>query len=151
MLYPAVVRSLERYRPERVRELVGATNRLGDALEQRLGPVVARTPVALKLEAEELLSEACGRAGIQVTDCYLVPYEATAALAMLLLRDHGILTVHFAALPPGTSALLLKFVPPETLERFGGPERFAAAVDGALDELAGLLAMPQELRTLLVP
>jgi L-seryl-tRNA(Ser) seleniumtransferase len=151
MLYPAVVRSLERYRPERVRELVGATNRLGDALEQRLGAVVTRTPVAVKLEAEELLSEGCARAGIQVTDCYLVPYEATAALAMLLLRDHGILTVHFAALPPGTSALLLKFVPPETLERFGGPERFAAAVDGALDELAGLLAMPQELRTLLVP
>ena len=55
---------------------------------------------------------------------------------MLLLRDHGILTVHFAALPPGTSALLLKFVPPETLERFGGAERFAAAVDESLDELA---------------
>jgi L-seryl-tRNA(Ser) seleniumtransferase len=151
MLYPAVVRSLEQYSPERVRELVDATNRLGDALEQRLGAVVTRTPVAVKLEAEEVLSEACARAGLQVTDCYLVPYEATAALAMLLLRDHGILTVHFAALPPGTSALLLKFIPPETLERFGGPDRFAAAVDGALDELAGLLAMPQELRTLLVP
>ena len=58
---------------------------------------------------------------------------------MLLLRDHGILTVHFAALPPGTSALLLKFVPPETLERFGGPERFAAAVDESLDALGGLV------------
>ena len=55
---------------------------------------------------------------------------------MLLLRDHGILTVHFAALPPGTSALLLKFVPPETLARFGGAERFAAAVDASLGELA---------------
>jgi L-seryl-tRNA(Ser) seleniumtransferase len=149
MLYPAVVRSLEEYRPERVRELVDATNRLGDALEERLGSVVTRTPVAVKLEAEDLLSEACARAGIQVTDCYLVPYEATAALAMLLLRDHGILTVHFAALPPGTSALLLKFIPPETLERFGGPDRFAAAVDGSLDELAGVLGRPAELRTLL--
>jgi L-seryl-tRNA(Ser) seleniumtransferase len=151
MLYPAVVRSLERYRPERVRELVDATNRLGDALEQHLGAVVTRTPVAVKLEAEQLRAEACARAGIQVTTCYLVPYEATASLAMLLLRDHGILTVHFAALPPGTSALLLKFIPPETLERFGGPERFAAAVDGALDELAGLLGEPEELRALLLP
>ncbi len=105
----------------------------------------------MKLEAEQLLAEACARAGIQVTDCYLVPYEATAALAMLLLRDHGILTVHFAALPPGTSALLLKFIPPERLERFGGPERFASAVDAALDELAGLLAKPRALRALLVP
>jgi L-seryl-tRNA(Ser) seleniumtransferase len=150
MLYPAVVRSLERYRPERVRELVETTNRLGDALEQRLGALVTRTPVAVRLEAEQLLAEACARARLQVTDCYLVPYEATGALAMLLLRDHGILTVHFAALPPGTSALLLKFVPPETLDRFGGPERFAGAVDGALDELAGLLAAPDELRRLLL-
>jgi L-seryl-tRNA(Ser) seleniumtransferase len=149
MLYPAVVRSLEQYRPERVRELVAATNSLGDALEQRLGSVVTRTPVAVKLEAEQLLAEACARGGLQVTDSYLVPYEATAALAMLLLRDHGILTVHFAALPPGTSALLLKFIPPETLERFGGPEPFAAAVEGSLDELATLLGAPKELQALL--
>jgi L-seryl-tRNA(Ser) seleniumtransferase len=79
----------------------------------------------------------------------LVPYEATAALAMLLLRDHGILTVHFAALPPGTSALLLKFLPPETLERFGGPERFSAAVDESLDALAGLVADRDRLADLL--
>ena len=78
-----------------------------------------------------------------------VPVEATAALAMLLLRDHGILTVHFAALPPGTSALLLKFVPPETLERFGGPERFAAAVDESLDALAALVGDRESLAGLL--
>jgi L-seryl-tRNA(Ser) seleniumtransferase len=79
----------------------------------------------------------------------LVPYEATAALAMLLLRDHGVLTVHFAALPPGTSALLLKFVPPETLERLGGAERFADAVESSLAELSGLVADEDALRDLL--
>jgi L-seryl-tRNA(Ser) seleniumtransferase len=149
MLYPAVVRSLERYSPERVRELVATTNRLGDALGERLGPVVTRTPVAVKLEAEDVLDEAARRVGLDEPP--IVPYEATAALAMLLLRDHGILTVHFAALPPGTSALLLKFIPPEALERFGGPERFGAAVDSALNRLAGLLAAPEELRALLLP
>ena len=149
MLYPAVVRSLEQYRPERVRQLVETTNRLGDELEARLGDVVTRTPVAVKLEAERILAEACGRTGIQVTQCYLVPYEATAALAMLLLRDHGVLTVHFAALPPGTSALLLKFVPPETLERFGGPEALAAAVEHSLERLAELVGEPRALRELL--
>jgi L-seryl-tRNA(Ser) seleniumtransferase len=148
MLYPAVVRSLERYSPGRVRDLVAATNELGDALEARL-PWVARTPVAVKLEGEDVLAEAARRAGVQVTDCYLVPYEATAALAMLLLRDHGILTVHFAALPPGTSALLLKFVPPELLARFGGAERFADAVDEALGELATLVTDEEALRRLL--
>jgi L-seryl-tRNA(Ser) seleniumtransferase len=148
MLYPAVVRSLERYSPERVRDLVAATNELGDALEARM-PWVARTPVAVKLEGEDVLAEAARRAGVQVTECYLVPYEATAALAMLLLRDHGILTVHFAALPPGTSALLFKFVPPEMLARFGGAERFADAVDEALGELATLVTDEDALRRLL--
>ena len=149
MLYPAVVRSLERYRPERVRELVEATSALGDALELRLGARVDRTQVAVKLEGEAILAEAAARAGLEVAQCRLVPYEATAALAMLLLRDHGILTVHFAALPPGTSALLLKFVVPETLERFGGPDRFAAAVDESLDALAALVGDERRLARLL--
>jgi L-seryl-tRNA(Ser) seleniumtransferase len=140
MLYPAVVRSLERYRPERVRALVDATNEVGDALEERLPGVVTRTPVAVKLEAEAILAEAARRAAVQVASCHLVPYEATAALAMLLLRDHGVLTVHFAALPPGTAALLLKFLPPETLRAFGGAGRLAAAVDDSLDALAGIVS-----------
>jgi L-seryl-tRNA(Ser) seleniumtransferase len=149
MLYPAVVRSLERYTPERVRELVAATNELGDAIEERLAGAVVRTPVAVKLDADAILVEAARRAGRQVTQCYLAPYEATAALAMLLLHDHGILTVHFAALPPGTSALLLKFVHPETLERFGGAARFASAVDESLDTLGSLTGDEAGLRGLL--
>jgi L-seryl-tRNA(Ser) seleniumtransferase len=139
MLYPAVVRSLEGYRPERVRALVDATNELGDALEERVPGVADRTPVAVKLEAKGILAEAARRAGTQATSCPLAPYEATAALAMLLLRDFGVLTVHFAALPPGTSALLLKFLPPETLEAFGGAARLAAAIDESLDALAGIV------------
>ncbi len=148
MLYPAVVHSLERYDPERVRALVAATGAVADALERRF-PWVDRTPVAVKLQGEDTLGESARRAGKQVTDCHLVPYEATAALAMLLLRDHGMFTVHFAALPPGTSALLLKFLPPETLERFGGAERFAEAVESSLAELSGLVADEDSLRDLL--
>ena len=139
MLYPAVLRSLEGYRPERVRALVATTNEVADALEQRLPGIVSRTPVAAKLEGEAVLAEAARRAGVQVASCYLVPYEATAALAMLLLRDHGVLTVHFAALPPGTSALLLKFLPPETVRAFGGAAQLAGAVDDSLHRLAAML------------
>jgi L-seryl-tRNA(Ser) seleniumtransferase len=148
MLFPAVVHSLEQYRPERVRQLVETTERLGDALTARLGEWVRLTPVAVRLEGEDILAEAARRGG---HDSSLAPIEATAALAMLLLRDHGILTVHFAALPPGTSALLLKFIPPETLERFGGPDAFAAAVDESLEALAQMLRTPDELRGLLTP
>ena len=95
MLLPVAVRSLEQYRPERVRELVATTQELGDALEARLGGVVTRTPFTLKLRGEDVLAAAGA-------DADLVPVEATAALAMQLLRDHGLLTVHFAAVPPGT-------------------------------------------------
>jgi L-seryl-tRNA(Ser) seleniumtransferase len=133
MLWPAVVESLERYRPERVRELVVTTAEVAEALVARLGDWPARTPVAVKLEGEDVLAQ-LARRGARADG--LVPVEATAGLTMLLLRDHGILTVHFAALPPGTSALLLKFVPPETLARFGGAAAFAAAVEASLDELA---------------
>jgi L-seryl-tRNA(Ser) seleniumtransferase len=145
MLFPAVVESLERYRPERVRELVATTAGLAEALVARLGDWPVRTPVAVKLEGQDVLAELERRGA---SDIGLVPIEATAGLAMLLLRDHGILTVHFAALPPGTSALLLKFIPPETLERFGGAERFAEAVDASLDQLAALTS-DEELRALL--
>jgi L-seryl-tRNA(Ser) seleniumtransferase len=138
MLYPAVVASLEQYRPERVRELVATTAELAEALPDW----AVRTPVAVKLEGADIL------AAVGARDDTVVPVEATAGLAMLLLRDHGILTVHFAALPPGTSALLLKFVPPETLARFGGPAAFAAAVAASLDELARVVA-GGELRALL--
>jgi L-seryl-tRNA(Ser) seleniumtransferase len=138
MLYPAVVASLEQYRPERVRELVATTAALAEALPDW----AVRTPVAVKLEGEGII------AAIGAPDGSLVPVEATAGLAMLLLRDHGILTVHFAALPPGTSALLLKFVPPETLERFGGAAAFADAVSASLEELARVVAAG-ELRALL--
>ena len=148
MLYPAVVASLAAYRPERVRELVAATQSVADALEARLGDLVTRTPVAIRLEGEHVLAEALRRGG--VAEPAVVPIEATAALAMLLLRDHGILTVHFAALPPGTAALLVKFVPPETLQRFGGAERFATAVDRSLDELGRLIAHPGEIARLLL-
>jgi L-seryl-tRNA(Ser) seleniumtransferase len=149
MLFPAVVNSLGDYRPERVRELVAATDQLHAALERRgLGAVLTRTRVAVRLEGEDVLEEAMRRGG--VSEPPVVPIEATAALAMLLLRDHGILTVHFAALPPGTAALLLKFIPPETLERVGGADAFAEAVDTSLDELARLLSTPARVRELLL-
>ncbi len=75
--------------------------------------------------------------------------EASAGLAMLLLRDYGVLTVHFAGLPPGTSAMLIKFMAPETLDRFGGAEKFAEAVDSSLDRLAGVIGDEAAFRELL--
>lgn len=147
MLYPAVVRSLEQYTPERVRDLVRSTKVVGDKLREQLGDRVHETPVIIQLHGEDVLEEVMERSGRD--DPPIVPYEATAALAMLLLRDHGILTVHFAGLPPGSSALMVKFLPSETIERLGGPDVFAKAVGESLDRLAELCQDPGEISRLL--
>jgi len=148
MLYQAAVFSLAGYRPERVRVLVETTRRVGEALSAIFGARLHLTPVTAQLRADDLLALAIERAG--VTTPPIVPIEATAALAMLLLEDYGVLTVHFAGMPPGTSSLLLKFIPPETLERFGGADALAKAVDSSIDRLAALLRDRAALTALLL-
>ena len=144
MLLPAAVRSLEQYRPDRVRELVATTQELGDALAARLGDAVTRTPFTIKLRGEDLLAGASVGEGEGI-----VPVEATAALAMQLLQEHGLLTVHFAAVPPGTPDLLLKFVPPETLVSLGGADSLAAAIAGSVERTLDVLGSGERIRELL--
>lgn len=86
------------------------------------------------------------RAGI--TDPPIVPFEAVAALCMALLENHGMLTVHFVGVPPGTGDLLVKFIPPETLARFGGQEKYVDALDAALNAVAGIIDDPKRLTSL---
>ena len=148
MLLPAAIHSLEQYSPERVRALVSSTDALAAEMGAALGGLLRRTPVSAQLPGEALLSTALQRAGVRESP--IVPYEATAAVAMLLLREHGVLTVHFAAVPPGTSALLFKFVSPEALERFGGPRKLSRAIDTAIDLLSEMVKDPHEIRSLLL-
>lgn len=147
MLYPAVVHSLKQYRPERVRELVATTKLVGEAIREFAGDRLHETPVIVQLHGEQILAEVLDRAGR--TEAAIVPYEATACLAMLLLRDYGIMTVHFAGLPPGTAALMIKFIPPEELEMFGGAHALARAVDESLDKVADIVGDPDRARELL--
>ena len=147
-LYPAAVRSLVGSTTERVQELVETTQEVATALKEVLGEHVHQTPVIAQLLADDILSITLARAGLRTPP--IVPYEASAALAMLLLRDYGILTVHFVGLPPGTAALMFKFIAPEVLTRFGGAQAYARAVDASLTTLAAMLAEPEHLRRLLL-
>jgi len=45
--------------------------------------------------------------------------------------------------------VLFKFIPPETLERFGRPERVGRAIDASLDRLATFVKNPGRLPELL--
>jgi len=147
MLYAAVVRSLAQYNPDRVQSMVVCTRGVVGELQEALGGRLRVTSVAAQLSGEDILDMAMARAGLREPP--IVPIEATAALAMLLLQDYGILTVHFAGLPPGNSAFLIKFVHPETLERLGGPRSFVRAVTASLHKLGELLKRPGEIRALL--
>jgi L-seryl-tRNA(Ser) seleniumtransferase len=60
------------------------------------------------------------------------------------------LMVHFVGVPPGTAGLLIKFVPPETLERFGGASRYARVIDDSLTRLGVLLREPAAITELLL-
>lgn len=149
MLYPAVVQSLRDYSPAKVRERVALTKEVGAHLKKRLGDNrVMETPVIMQLTADDILEMAIERAGIDTPPC--VPYEATAGLAMIMLRDFGIVSVHFAGLPPGTAALMIKFLPPETVAAFGGAEKLAEAVDESLSRLAEVLRTEGGLRDLIL-
>lgn len=148
MLYPAVVHSLRQYTEQRVRDLALCTNTFGSELARHFGEVVRQTEVSAKLLADDILALALSRAGLQAPP--IVSYEATAAVAMLLLKEYGILSVHFAGLPPGTSALLFKFLSPEELSRFGGPQRLVNAIDASIDQLSEMLTDPASIRDLLL-
>jgi L-seryl-tRNA(Ser) seleniumtransferase len=148
LLYSAVLRSLEQHSAERVRELVRTTKQVTAALRRHFGDRLHETPVTVQLLADDILEMAMQRGG--VNEAPIVPYEANAALCMLMLRDYGVLTVHFVGLPPGGANLLLKFIPPETLLRFGGPEKFAEALDSSLTNLGRLLREPEQIRSLLL-
>jgi L-seryl-tRNA(Ser) seleniumtransferase len=147
ILYAAVVRTLEQYSPARVQQLIDSTKRVAAALRPIFGARLHETPTTAQLLADDVLQMAMERGG--VTAPPIVPYEAAAAFCMLLLEDYRMLTVHFVGMPPGTANILFKFVPPETLERFGGPERFAQAVDASITKLAAFVKNPERIPALL--
>jgi L-seryl-tRNA(Ser) seleniumtransferase len=147
MLYAGVVRTLEQYTPGRVRDLIDSTKRVAAVLRPIFGARLHETPTTAQLRADDLLEMAMQRAGVK--DPPIVPYEAAACFCMLLLQEHRMLTVHFVGMPPGTANILFKFIPPETLERLGGPERFAKNVDAAVDGLASYLKTPERIPSLL--
>ena len=148
LLYPAVVRTLEQYDPKRVNDLIASTKKIGDELRPLVGNRMRETPTTVQLSADEILEIAMERGG--VTAPPIVPFEATAALSMLLLVDYNMLMVHFVGVPPGGADLLIKFVPPETLARFGGPKKYAEAVNATLTKLGTLLREPEKIRELLL-
>jgi L-seryl-tRNA(Ser) seleniumtransferase len=104
------------------------------------------TPTTVQIAADDILEIAMERGGVREPP--MVPYEACAALSMLLRRDYGMLMAHFVGVPPGTADLPIKFLRPETLERFGGAGKYAEAINNSLTRLGEVLQKPEDVREL---
>ncbi|HEY1431353.1 MAG TPA: hypothetical protein VGF39_06985 [Stellaceae bacterium] len=147
-LYPAVVRTLEQYDPRRIQVLIDSTKEIAKEMRPLFGNRLRETPTTVQLAADDILEIAMERGGAKQPP--IVPYEATAALSMLMLKDYDMLMVHFVGVPPGGADLLIKFVPPETLSRFGGPKKYAEAVNNCLTKLGKMIREPESIRELLL-
>ena len=134
--------------PEDLRREAREGLELTKALDQRLGGgVVRRTDLGPLIPAEDVLALATAQAGLNRPP--IVPVEATAALGMILMERRGILTTNIAGQPGAHPALRLKPAGP-ALERCGGAQAVAHAVDDGLAALAGLLATPGHIPALLL-
>jgi len=147
-LYPAVVHTLEQYDPRRIQVLIDSTKTIASEMRPLFGNRLRETPTTVQLAADDILDIAMERGGIDKTT--VVPYEAKAALCMLMLKDYDMLMVHFVGVPPGGADLLIKFVPPETLKKFGGPKKYAEAVNNCLTKVGRMLQDPESIRRLLL-
>ena len=146
----AVLRTLQRFKPdmlhgearagERLYEEVSRLFRPDGSAKSVLGPVVSE---------ENILRTVLERAGYGASQYTCVPAEAGAALGMLLLRNHGVMTVTAIGMPGARASLRLKCSEQE-LDRFGGQTAVASAIDDSLERLGELMGDSSALSELLL-
>merc|ERR1719335_1991838 len=79
----------------------------------------------------------------------IVPFEATAMVAVSMMERHGAYLVNIAAIPSGTTSLMIKFVREDLLEQFGGAAKFSAAIDDCVNHVASIIDKPEKMMELL--
>jgi L-seryl-tRNA(Ser) seleniumtransferase len=129
------LRSLEAFDPQVLLQEVEDGSAVADSLERQLGPdvPVARTELGPSLSEDTVMQLAQARAGDDVLP--LVPCEVTAAAGMLLLAEHGVLTVNTHGQPGGRVSIRLKPTA-GAVDTVGGADALAAALDDAISTVA---------------
>jgi L-seryl-tRNA(Ser) seleniumtransferase len=85
------------------------------------------------LDEQDVLARVLKQAELPKTD--IVPAEVTAAIGMILLRDHGMLTVNTHGAPGGRVSLRLKPTA-GALAAVGGLDALVAALGKAVEQVA---------------
>jgi len=128
------MRSLQAFDPEDLRTEARDGRTIADALSETWGEeILHRSDLGPMLDEQDVLARVLSQAGRSETG--IVPAEATAAIGMILLRDHGVLTVNTHGAPGGRVSLRLKPTA-EALAAVGGKGVLVSALDKAVVEVA---------------
>ena len=128
------MRSLQAFDPEDLRTEARDGSSISDALSATWGEdVVHRSDLGPMLDEQDVLARVIWQAELPETD--IVPAEVTAAIGMILLRDHGVLTVNTHGAPGGRVSLRLKPTA-GALAAVGGQGTLVAALDKAVEQVA---------------
>ena len=146
----SALRSLERFSPADLVEEARSGQRLGQALRERMGAeLVAVSDLGPMIHEDLAMREVLRRAGLPCENAGVTPAEVTSALGMVLLRDHGILTVNTHGQPGARVSVRLK--PTHgAIDRVGGMVQVVDAMEVAFDEVAKLAGQPDEQARLIV-
>ncbi|WAJ29405.1 selenocysteine synthase [Antarcticirhabdus aurantiaca] len=144
----ATFRSLAAFDPAHLRKEAESGGRLAEALARRLGGMVARSDLGPMIHEDDVLRELIRRSGLSQNDIAVVPAESGAALGMVLLEDHGILTVNTHGQPGARISVRLKPTL-DALDRVGGIEATVEAFDRSVDKVAAMLGDETALRALI--
>ena len=135
----AVLRALERWTPDLLLADARYGQALGDALTSRLGGErVRQTLLGPAISEEAVLDLMLERAGLPRDAAPVVPVEATALLGLLLLAEHGIVTVNALSEAGARPSIRLKPTL-DAVPALGGAERLAAIVDESIGRASTML------------
>jgi L-seryl-tRNA(Ser) seleniumtransferase len=149
-LVVAVLRTLQQFEPEKLNSEVRAGESLYKHLSKLLGGEnVDRTLLGPTISEDSLLKITISRASIARLKSGIVPAEASAGLGMLMLCNHGIVTVNSVGMPGGRVSLRLK-TSEEELLRFGGAQMVETAVDDSINKLCRYINNSMAMRELIM-
>lgn len=146
----SALRSIQRFSAQDLIEEAQSGQQLAHALRERLGTeLVAVSDLGPMIEEDLVFKEVFRRAGRSYDNAGVTPAEITSALGMVLLRDHGILTVNTHGQPGARVSVRLK--PTHgAIERVGGMAKVIDAMDAAFTEVARFVGAPKELAQLIL-
>ncbi|MEM8949721.1 MAG: selenocysteine synthase, partial [Pseudomonadota bacterium] len=128
------MRSLQRFDPEDLLQEARDGQAIAEALAARFGnDIVQRSDLGPMLDEQDVMALLLDRIGRP--EASLVPAEATALIGMILLRDHGVLTVNTHGAPGGRVSIRLKPTA-GALDAVGGAAALVDALERTLDILA---------------